>query len=179
MKRDKRLGIILSIYIFCVLELALFIPLGIKGVISAHSKTTKLKNSLSQFIKDKGNINNYLLSKEKKRKRILSIKSKIISSQDISEFQAYISDRAKDNHIEIEEIGPYHSKEAEKPVDICGAKFSYQPVKMKLISNYHTLAKFFNDLEKGRYFLTVKEFSIVSGIPYDKVNAEVWAIEKE
>ncbi|MCK4810176.1 MAG: type 4a pilus biogenesis protein PilO [Candidatus Omnitrophica bacterium] len=175
-KIDKQLAIIMSIYLLCLIDTFVFVPFQIKNFFSIQSKMQELEKNIEQFRNERSCKEKFISDKERIRKDIFNLENKIITFEDISALQAYISGKAKNNGLEIASITlspPQNHKTTSK------GQFLYAPLKITLESNFHSLGSFFNDFERGDYFLMVKEILIRGGRPYHTVVIDLGAIIKK
>ncbi|RKY41519.1 MAG: hypothetical protein DRP81_08345 [Candidatus Omnitrophota bacterium] len=175
MKLDKRILIVI-VYVALFLEIFWFTPFQIKKFIHLFSEVGRLRKNIVQFSSQKNYQQNLLSRKKEISREIIELKSKIIAPQDVSALQAYLSRKAKENRLDIEEISPNSPQEYKITSQ---GKFLALPVDIILEADFHSLARFFGDLEKGDYFLAPKEMEVIGAKPYHRVNLELYALIKE
>ena len=103
-KIDKRTVIIISIYLFCLIDIAVFVPFQIKECFVTNSKTRELEKNVAEFKSEESCKEKKISRKEEIRREIFNLKNKIITSGEISALHAYISGKAKDSGLEVASI---------------------------------------------------------------------------
>ncbi|MFH1767732.1 MAG: type 4a pilus biogenesis protein PilO [Candidatus Omnitrophota bacterium] len=176
MKLDKRAGTYIFICLSFIILSSLATPLQIKGLISSIGKIKRLQNNITRAKADIDSKHGVLLEKAQIKKDIEGIDSKIISSQETSALQIYISTKAKENGLEIIEIDSLktESKDSGKK-----GKFSYLPIKLEMKGGFHNLGRFFSEIESGEYFFEVKSLFIQTSKPQPNIKIEMAVVIKE
>lgn len=176
LKLDKKTCFYLSFYVILAVEAIFIIPYQTKKLINLRFDTAALKKNIAQFNQDINSKEDFIEEKEIIKKHVLSLERKIITFQDISTVSAYISNKAKENAVDIKEISPDKLQSYKTTPE---GKFSYLPIKIEAKASFHNLAQFFNALERGGYFLETKELAIKGQPPYYTVSMVVCALLKE
>lgn len=172
-KLDKKEVFYFFFYFILIFNLFFILPYGVKKTLDLNSKINNLKSSIFQFNQDIDFKDRFIAERERIRENILNLKSKIISSQDISTISAYLSLKAKENAVDIQEILP---REIQPYKTTSEGNFFYLPLKIEAKARFHNLAHFFNALEKGHYLLEIKELIIKEASFYHKVSIVVCAL---
>ncbi len=171
----KKKNIYLIFYLLFILQLVLLPPL-VKKIIKSLTSLSKLKKEIFQYEKDAKNESTFLQEKEALRKKNIELESRIISSQDIASVSAYISEKAKQNGVEILKIT---SQSFQLIKETPQNKFFYFPLLIEAKASFHNLAYFLNCLEQGLYLLETKEIIIENNWPTHKIKMVICAIGKE
>jgi len=176
-KVDKKTIFYFSFYIILILDLTILLPQQARGFIRLHSKIKTLKKNINQFNQD-ANFEDKLREERDTIKNfdIPSLEGKIITSQDIFTVSAYISNKAKENTVDIVEIFP-RKPEAYKTTS--EGEFFYLPIEVEAKAGFHNLAQFINTLEEGYYFLETKELRLKESSPYHEVSLVIVALLRE
>ncbi len=173
---DKKTVVLLAFYVFLVIDLVIIVPLQIKKLTSLHSQFLRMQRRIRQYEEDKHLKDTFAARKEKIIFSIEQLKNKIVDSSDIITLSTYISTKAKENAVELEEILPDRMEPYKTTSE---GKFYYLPLRIKAKAGFHNLAQFINVLEEGFYFLEVRELEVKENTPYHKVKLVVVAIVKE
>lgn len=176
LKLDKKTFSCLILYAIFIVDLVFILPSQAKNFIDLHSKVRKLKKKIALYKTDISSQDKFIDEKDRIEIDILDLEGKIMAAQDISTVSTYISNKAKENAVEILEI--IFSKPKEYKTSTEG-KFSYLPIKIKARAGFHSLAQFFNALERGYYFLETEDLSIEEKSPYHALSFVVNALLKE
>ena len=157
---DKKSIVFFSIVAFVIIEVAVFIPWGIKRIISSNREIKFVVTRLKNIEKDWPNKDKYVQQKEQLNERLDEIRSKFVSTQEESKLFSFISTSSKEFGVEIRSLLP------NKVQDYTSTKFGefkYLPITIKAESKFHNLALFLEHLGNSKYFFEVKKISI-SGV---------------
>ncbi|UCC95315.1 MAG: type 4a pilus biogenesis protein PilO [Candidatus Omnitrophota bacterium] len=176
MKVDSRLVIIAIIAVVFIIDLVWFTPRQIRTFFGMQSEIRGFKEKITQFNKEKSHKHQYIADKLRVEEDIMNLRSLILTSQDIPKLQAYLSRRAKENGVEVEEI---RSAPPQIYKTVGESKFFSLPIHMRLVAAFHSVGKFLNAIEGGEYFLIMKKLSMRGSKPYHRVNIDLWVILKE
>ena len=174
-KLDEKLEICIFIVFVFLALLVGATPYQVKSYFALGGKIKKLNKNISQIKLDISSQNRYLADKDKINRQIMDLGSRIITSQEVSLIQAYISTKAGENGLEVVEMG---SGALIKHRTISKGTFYRAPIRLKLRCGYHNLARFLNELEKADYYLEVRTLTVNSAKPYHKVELEIVALVK-
>jgi Tfp pilus assembly protein PilO len=176
MNLNKPQVLYILIFITFVLVSVLLTPYQLKRFFTLNSKVKALKKRIVQVNEDIKSQDKLDADKEKIRREIIDFKSKIATSTDISTLQANISKSAKRNGIEIVEINLENPKSYKANLE---SKFFLLPIKIALRCGFHSLGHFLNEIERGDYFLEIKNLLIQGSKPYHNVNIEILVLIKK
>lgn len=147
---DKQKKVILySIFaaLFLYIDVVFILKPQVKNLKNMSSKLSKLKNGLSQYRKDYGNLKNLQADYDEQKSKSV-IESRIFSDSDLPLLLDDISKKANALGIKIMEINPQTAySDKEKDIEIEGFKFRALFIKLELRSGYHMLGKFLNQIE--------------------------------
>lgn len=171
----KKKNIYLIFYFLFILQL-IILPPQTRKIAKNLVSLSKLKKEILQYEKDAKNKSIFLQEKEALRKKNIELESRIISSQDLSSVSAYISEKAKQNAVEILKITSQNFQLIKETPE---SKFLYLPLLVEAKASFHNLACFLNYLEQGLYLLETKEIIIENNWPAHKIKMVICAIGKE
>lgn len=173
-KTNKRLVVYVSIIAVFVILTVWFTPMQIKTFLVLGKKNKELKKEIVKVEEEIKSRSRVLSDQEELKNQINEFKNKILTSQDISGLQAYISAKAKDNNMEIVEIEAAVNPQLYKSTSY--GKFFHLPIRIKLKCGFHNLGRFLNDIEKSDYSLAVSSLSIIEGKSHNEVGIEIMAL---
>jgi len=173
---DKKTVFRGAFYLVLALDLLLILPLQAKGLVKLHSQMKKLSQDISDFQKEYARQDQKEKEKEDLGLELLSLDEKTVSIQDISSLSVYISDKAKQNDVEVLEIMPGQPV-AYKTTD--RGKFSSMDIKIEASGGYHNVGRFVNALESGIYFLSGKTLVVRKGARVHRLSLVVQAVVRE
>jgi len=154
---DKKSIVFFSIAAFIVIEVAVFIPWGIKRIISSNREIKFVATRLKNIERDWPNKDRYVQQKEQLSKSLGELRSKFVSTQDESKLLSFISTSSKEFGVEIKSLLP--SKVQDYTSTEFG-KFKYLPIVIKAESKFHNLVLFLEYLGNSKYFFEVKKVNI-------------------
>jgi len=172
--RTDRKKATLALIVACViifLDFAFIITAQRKAVAALGSKISKLKKDIELVSKDA-----VLLQQAAQKEKALPKLLKIYSQGEIPLLLQEISNIANDNNIKVMEINP--SKDTRpKDKSSTGQDFVSLSIKLDLLSGYHNLGSFLNQLENGVQPIFADEIKI-SRQPQDYLKQKVNLILK-
>jgi len=157
---DKKSVVFFFIVAFIIIEMAVFIPWGIKKIISSNKEIKSVATRLKNIEEDWPNKDKYVQQKEQLNKSLDDIQSKFVSTQEESKIFSFISTSSKEFGVDIKSLLP--SKLQDYASTKFG-KFKYLPIVIKAESKFHNLALFLEYLGNSKYFFEVKKIKI-SGV---------------
>lgn len=153
-KLDKKTIIYLACYAVLILDLVVVLPLQIRKIASLRSKIGELKKNIVDFNNDVAAKD--ILDAEKKKITELEIPNlagKIINPQDIFIISAYVTNKAKENDVDILELSHRRPQLYKKTPE---GNFFHRPIKISAKARFHDLGKFFECIRKSRLFFRSK-----------------------
>lgn len=154
---DKKSIVFFSIVTFIIIEVAVFIPWGIKKIISSNRKIKFTATRLKNIEKDWPKKDKYVQQKKQLSKSLDEIRSKFVSAQDQSKVFSFISTSSKEFGVEIRSLLP---SKAQDYTSTKFGEFKYLPIVIKAESKFHNLALFLEHLRNSKYFFEIKKINI-------------------
>ena len=173
---DKKTAIILSFYIFFIVDVLFILPGQVKTFVRLLSTIREIKTNITLYEEGDSKQGTIFDEKEKIKLDIIAMEGNIVTMQDISTVSAYISEKAKVNNVEILGISP---SKPQNPKTTPIGKVSYLPITIEARAGFHSLARFLNTIEGGYYFLEPEEVLIQEDNPYHTVRLVLMALLKE
>jgi Tfp pilus assembly protein PilO len=174
---DKRAVIKIALVALTIILGLGLIPWQIKLFFDLKKNIKKAREEITKIQDDVNTKPKIIIDTENIKNEIAQLNGQIISYQEISSLQAYISQTAKENSIEIVETGsapptPYQTIGATRYISI--------PITLSLKCNFHALGKFIAQIESSEYSIKLKSLTIAGGaINSHTINLGLLALAKE
>jgi len=175
MNIDKRTLIYLGIILATLAVAFVITPMQVKNIIVLNKKVTDLRGKIAKTQDDIGTRPKIAADTEKVKAAVVELQSKIISMQNVSTLQAYISQTAKENNLEIIETGSAPPTVYKK---IGTTSFVQIPISVTAKGNFHNLGNFIAKIEGGEYCLEVKRLNITYSKPQLGITLTIVAIAR-
>lgn len=177
MTLDKKTLIKISIILLTVILGFVATPWQIKNFIDVEKNIKKIREDITTIQEDANTRPVLTDSQAKVKDEISALKDKVVSYQDISSLQAYVSAQAKEASIEIVETG---SAPAQPYKKIGKDTLIGVPISLSIHCKYHNLGVFIAQIEQGKYPLKVNSV-VISGEKTGglNVNLGIIALAKE
>jgi len=176
MNLDKKTLIYLVIILVTLVTIVIITPMQIKNIVVLNKKIKTLRDEITKIQEDVNSRPKVLADTEKVKLSIAELKSKIISMQDVSSLQTYISQVAKENNLEIVETASTPPTAYKK---IGTTSFVQIPINVTAKGTFHNLGRFTAKIESREYCLEIKRLTIVPGKPQLNINLNIVAIARE
>jgi hypothetical protein len=152
---DKNILIFSSLAVITAFELFLLLPLGIKKISVTNRKINQLRRDIEIIEKDWPHKEDYLKHSGKIKAEIQDVYVKFVIPQEESSLFSFISSESKNYAIDIKSLKPLDTQDY---ASSRFGKFQYLPISIKAQGNFHSLAKFLDYLQSGKFFLKLKSF---------------------
>ena len=167
----KKLALVaMLLCVFIYIDISYVLSAQFRGVKKKGAEVKKLPNDLTMLNKDlqllKVGSPQELSNKMPGGKRLLS-------AGEVSRFLGYISDTANKHELRVMQIKPSVVAVASQkttPIVVANADLMY--ITIELLSSYHKLGQFINELENAPEYLSVNKLKIVSD-PNDYMHQDV------
>jgi Tfp pilus assembly protein PilO len=175
MSIDKKTLIYAGIILATLAMAFVVTPMQIKNILVLNKKVKELRDKISKIQDDANARPKIVADTEKVKMSVVELQSKIIGLQNISSLQAYISQTAKENNLEITETGSAPPTVYKK---IGSTSFVQIPISITAKGNFHNLGNFIAKIESGEYCLEIKHMAIAYGKPQLSIVLTIVAIAR-
>ncbi|MFH1771601.1 MAG: type 4a pilus biogenesis protein PilO [Candidatus Omnitrophota bacterium] len=145
-------------------------PEQIKKSLKISKELKKLKEQKAVIDSNVFSKDDFIRTKNAIENDVAEIKNKVITMQDISSLQAYLSEKAKEKGLEIANMNSSTSKTA---VEIGENNYFTLTNKIEFTGGYHNLGQFLNEIENGTYLLGIKNISLMGNKPVHSIHMEI------
>ena len=175
MNIDKKTLIYAGIILATLAMIFVVTPMQIKNIMVLNKKVQGSRDKISKIQDDVNARPKILADTEKVKMSVIELQSKIINIQSISSVQAYISQAAKENNLEIVETASAPPTVYKK---IGAVSFVQIPINVTAKGNFHNLGNFIAKIEGGEYCLEIKHMAIAYGKPQLSINLTIVAVAR-
>ncbi|MCM8787770.1 MAG: type 4a pilus biogenesis protein PilO [Candidatus Omnitrophica bacterium] len=175
-KVNKEIVIFYVLLFIIIVEIFFLLPIPIKSTININKKISDVKKNIIAIEKDWPLKDVYNEKISQLTEQISNLNTKYISVQQISSLLSFISSESKKFNVEIQQINPKNLQK--KEVSKAGT-FSYIPIDITLVANFHNLKAFLEYLQNSSYFFEITAIDITSEPPLHKINLTICGLVKE
>jgi len=175
MNVDKKTLIYAGIILSLLAMAFLITPMQVKHILVLNKKVKDLRDKIYKAQEDVNARPKILADTGKVKTSVIELQSKIIGMQEISSVQAYISQAAKENNLEIVETGSAPPTVYKK---IGTISFVQIPINVTARGGYHNLGNFIAKIESGEYCLEVKRLAIAYAKPQLNITLTIVAVAR-
>jgi hypothetical protein len=175
-KLKKEVILFAAFALFLIMEVGFLLPSRVKNVFILNRDIKKIKQNLINIKNDWPKKDDYLRKNEELKEEISKSHARAIFSQQESKILSFLSSKSREFGVEVEslvtaDLIEYASLKLEE--------FKYLPVRVKIKSKFHNLARFLDYLQRSKYFFEVKEIEMVSGYPLHSIDMLICGLIKE
>ena len=174
-KVNKRFIIFLAVLVFFLLEVLIFLPMGIKKVFVLHKKKSSFSQKIKNIEIDWPNKEIYKSQKNDLSKEIEEMHDKSILYKQSSTLISFISSKSKEFGVQIRTISPGQLKEYQENLE----NFKLLPITIKSKSKFHNFVNFLDQLQESKYFIEIKSLDMITDDEDIFIEMEICGLVKE
>jgi hypothetical protein len=173
---DKNIITISILALILLCAILIFIPLQLRILTNVNKKINALRTNLLTARKEWPVKDRYFLQSEKLKSELKDLRQKFIIPQEESALFSYISSESKNFDINIRVLKPQPLQDY---LSTKLGKFKFVPITINAQGKFHNLARFFDYIQRGKFFFDVTELKISSGSLSHSIEITICGLMKE